>query len=247
VGAGGGVVEQGQRAVAVQQLGHGVGEHAGDVGAGRERPDPQRPVGVAPQLPLQVGEVEAAAVLGDGDHLGDRLPPGQLVGVVLEGADEHHRPRRRVGGQVQPQDAQQLVDGAGGARAGEDHRVLVAAADGVADELAGLLAQAGRLPAGPGALGVGVGVAGQDLLADDVLDERQRTAGGGVVAVDEPARPKGAGQLVVVADHRLPDAPQQPVDRGSLRGAGHLRPPLADPGNARARPRRRRLTRARAG
>jgi hypothetical protein len=143
VRAGGGVVEAGQRAVAVQQLRHdvGVGDHAGDVGGGREAADLERPPGVADQLPLQVVEVEAAAgILLDGDHLGGRLAPGQLVGVVLEGADEHHRPRRRVGGQVQPQDAQELVDCAGGAGAGEDHRMLVVAADRLTDERSGLLA-----------------------------------------------------------------------------------------------------------
>jgi hypothetical protein len=34
-------------------------------------------------------------VLADGDDVGDRLAPGQLVGVVLEGADEDDRPLSR--------------------------------------------------------------------------------------------------------------------------------------------------------
>ena len=53
----------------------------------------QRPVGVRHELRLQAAEVDAAVVvLRDGRDVGDRLAPGQLVGVVLVRADEHDRP-----------------------------------------------------------------------------------------------------------------------------------------------------------
>ena len=42
---------------------------------------------------LELAEVDVAVgVLADHHHLGDRLAPGQLVGVVLERPGEHHRP-----------------------------------------------------------------------------------------------------------------------------------------------------------
>ena len=46
----------------------------------------------------QLGLVDVAVgVLGDRHHVGDRLAPGQLVGVVLEGADEDDRPLLAAG------------------------------------------------------------------------------------------------------------------------------------------------------
>ena len=129
----------------------------------------------------------AVGVLGDDDDVGDRLAPRQLVGVVLERADEHHRPLPggiccgqvvpvvEVGGEPQVHDADQLVDRAGRARAAEDHARLVVAADGVVDDLARVLAEARRLQAGARRLGVRVGVARQDLVADEVLDEARAT------------------------------------------------------------------------
>ena len=115
-------------------------------------------------------------VLVDGDHVGDGLAPGQLVGVVLEGPDEHDRTLRRrnrscqvvavleVGGDPQAEDADQLVDGCGRPGAGEDDDSLGVAADCPVDDLAGVLAQPARLEAGAAGLGVGVGVAGEHLV-----------------------------------------------------------------------------------
>jgi hypothetical protein len=41
----------------------------------------------------EVGQVDVAVgVLADGHDVGDRLAPGDLVGVVLVGADEDDRP-----------------------------------------------------------------------------------------------------------------------------------------------------------
>ena len=51
---------------------------------------------------------------------------------------------------------------------------------------AGVLAQPRGLQAGAAGLGVGVGVARQHLVADEVLDERQRPARRGVVGVGDP-------------------------------------------------------------
>jgi hypothetical protein len=81
----------------------------------------------------------------------------------------------------------------------------VVAAHGVADDPPRVLAEPGRLQARARALGVGVGVAGQDLGADEVLDERQRPAGGGVVGVDDPPGPVRPVHHLAVADDRRPD------------------------------------------
>ena len=79
-----------------------------------------------------------------------------------------------VGGEPQVHDADQLVDRTGGTGSAEDDAGLVVASDRVADDLAGILTQPRGLQAGAGRLGVGVGVAGEDLVADEVLDEAQR-------------------------------------------------------------------------
>jgi hypothetical protein len=54
----------------------------------------------------------AVGVLVDDRDVGDGFAPGQLVGVVLVGAYEHHRPlvRRRAVRAAQLEDADQLVD-----------------------------------------------------------------------------------------------------------------------------------------
>ena len=74
-----------------------------------------------------------------------------------------------------------------------------------------------RVVCRPGAAGLGVGVrvAGQHLVADEVLDEGQRPAAGGVVGVGDPARAVGPVHHLVVADDRLADA--APAAAGSGR------------------------------
>ena len=94
------------------------------------------------------------------DHVGDRLAPGQLVGVVLVRADEDHRPL--PGGDLlaqavavvelrrdaEAEDVDELVDRRRRARAAEDHRVLVGPPPhGLQDDLPGVLAEARRLEA----------------------------------------------------------------------------------------------------
>ncbi len=115
----------------------------------------------------------------------------------------------QLGGDAQAEDADELVDRARAARAGEDHDRLVVAVHRVANDPAGVLAQAGRLQAGSARLGVGVRVARQHLVADEVLDEAKRPAGRRVVGVGDPTRPVRPGHDLVVADHRLPDSAQQ--------------------------------------
>src|SRR5690349_22589703 len=65
------------------------------------RSDLQGPLGVPDELLLEASEVDVpVAVRGDGYEVRDRLPPRELVGVVLVGADEDHRAplgRDRIG------------------------------------------------------------------------------------------------------------------------------------------------------
>ncbi len=229
---GGGEVPERQRAVAVQGVGDpaGVRHDAGDVGCGGEGADLQRAVGVRRELGFQGVDVDqAVGVLRDDDDVGDRLPPGQLVGVVLERPDEHHRPAItgdvraqgeavvEVGRDSEIEYADEPVDRPGRARAAEQHDVLDAAANTLAYESPCVLAEPGGLQAGARGLGVGVGVAGEDLVPDEVLDERQRPAGGGVIGVGHPARAVRAGHDLVVADHRGPD----PVEQRAGGQVGH--------------------------
>jgi hypothetical protein len=96
---------------------------------------------------------------------------GRSVGRDLRGQAV---PVVEVGGDAQVEDPDELVDRAGRARAGEDHGTCRRRRRRVADDPAGVLAQPGGLQAGAAGLGVGVGVAGQHLVADEVLEEVQR-------------------------------------------------------------------------
>ncbi len=172
------------------------------------------------QLGFEPGEVDVAVgVLGNGDHVGDRLTPRYFIGVVLERPDEHDR--ALIGGDVlrqvvavveigrQPQvhDADQLVDRPGGPRPAEDHAGFLVTANGITNDPAGILAQPRRLQAGARRFGVGVGVAGEDLVADEVLDEAQRPTRGGVVGVGDAMRSVRAVHHLVVADDGFADTP----------------------------------------
>ena len=95
IGPGGGVVPARLRAVAVQGDRHlvDIGHDPGHVRRGGEAAQLHPPVGVAAQLVLEVLEVDpAVVVLADGDDVGDGLAPRKLVGMVLVGPDEDHRP-----------------------------------------------------------------------------------------------------------------------------------------------------------
>ena len=114
-----------------------------------------------------------------------------------------------VGGEPQAHDPDQLVDGAGGTGSAEDDAGLVVAADRVADDLAGVLTEPRGLQAGAGRLGVGVGVAGEDLFADEVLDEAQRPSRRRVVGIRDPVRAVRAVHHLVVTDHGFADPAEQ--------------------------------------
>ena len=96
-------------------------------------------------------------------------------------------------------------------------------AGGVVDDLPGVLPQPAGGQAGAGTFGVGVGVAGQHVLADHVLDEVQRPARRGVVGVGDAPRPVRAVEDLTLADDPGPDPLQQRRDRlrrGILRRDG---------------------------
>ena len=90
------------------------------------------------------------------------------------------------------------------------------------DDPAGVLAQRRGLPARRRRLRVRVPVQRQDAVADEVLDERQRAAGGRVVRVHEAARPERPVEHRVVADHRAAD-PRRSAARGPARPRDRVR------------------------
>ena len=216
--------------------GERVGHDAGHVRRGREAADPERPVRVALQLLGQLGEVRVAVpVLPDRDHVRDRLPPRQLVAVVLVGPDEHDRPLVRrdpraeipavveVRRETQPEDVNQAVDGGRGPRPAEDHRVpRRVAAHALEDETSCLLAEPGRLEAGAGALGVRVRVQRQHRVPDVVLEERQAAPRGRVVRVGHAPDAVRPGDRLVVADDRGADEVDQGVGPGHVHQASSL-------------------------
>jgi hypothetical protein len=152
---GGGVVPQREGAEAVQQRGdrERVGDDPRDVRGGREAADLEPSIGEALELLAELLEVEpAVGILAYDDQVGDRLPPRQLVRVVLIRPHEHDRPigvRDRRGGPADPEHLGQLVDCAGCSRAAEEDDVAAAADRGVNDP-AGVFSEAHGLQAGGG-------------------------------------------------------------------------------------------------
>ena len=224
----------------VQKGGDGprVGADAGHVGGGREGADPKGAASVAGQLLGQVSQVDVAVpVLVDGDHVGDRLAPRQLVRMMLEGTDEDDGPflRRDPGMQAvaaievrrdaQVEDADDLVHGRRGSRAAEDDRVRLARRpQRGADEVAGILPEPRRLAARARGLRVRVGVERHDLLADVVLDEGQVAPRGGVVGVRHAAHAEGPGDRHVIADDARPDDGDELLGGGGGRLVWHGSP-----------------------
>src|SRR5665647_2774155 len=101
---------------------------------------------------------------GSGEHDGAQAggdAVAEVIGVV------------QVGGDAQPQDADQLVDRSRASRPGEDDRRVLVPTDRVADDPARVLSKPRGLQAGATGLGVSVGVARQYLVPDEVLDEGQ--------------------------------------------------------------------------
>ena len=99
--------------------------------------------------------------------------------------------------------------------------IVVARAEAATHEGAGVLTQPGGLPARAAGLGVGVGVAGEDLGAEEVLEEVQRAAGRRVVGVGHPAGAVGAWLHPVLAENARSDAPQERRLLGALDRPDH--------------------------
>src|SRR5690606_10890408 len=137
VGAGGGEVPEGERAVLMQQPGDrvGVAEDAGDVARRTERPDLERPIAVRLEFSPKLVLVDVAiGVLVDRHDISDRLPPWQLVAVVLERSDEDDG---SFGIRQSRPDAEPLVEFSGHAQAQDLHERLYStrrATTGAADE-----------------------------------------------------------------------------------------------------------------
>ena len=204
----------------MEQSGHGVGVglDAGDVGGGREAPDAHRARLEIDELLLQVGEIDpAVGVFVDHHHIGDRLPPRQLVGVMLVGADKHHRPlvlrdllEKAVTGvevcrDADVQNIDQLVDRGGGSGAGENHHVLVRTSDRLLDDLPGVFPEAGGLETRSRGLGVGVGVEGKHLGDDELLDKAQGMARRRVVRIGDPPQAIRSVDRTIFTDQGVAD------------------------------------------
>eukprot|EP00964_Phaeocystis_antarctica_P164604 scaffold143018_cov118-Phaeocystis_antarctica.AAC.1 len=118
-------IEECEGAVRVQELSQrrGVGAYARDVGARGERADLGLAMLVLFELALEHGEIRPTCrIFIDGHHRCNRLPPPELVGVVLERPVEDHRSlslrdllEERLGPLwvLQPENAAQLIDRAG--------------------------------------------------------------------------------------------------------------------------------------
>ena len=212
-----------QCTVQMQQRGDpvSVADDPGDVAGGGERPDLQRSLGVVNELLRELGRVDVPiCILADDDHIGDRLTPREFVGVVFEGADEHHGTFigrdhfaeavtvLQTGGDAQPEDPDQLVDRCGAARSGKDDDRFLVTTDGITNDRPGILSQSGGLQTGAAGLRMRVGVPRQHLIADEVLDETQCAAGCRVVGVRHPPGTVWARHHLVVTDHGLADPSQ---------------------------------------
>ena len=87
------------------------------------------------------------------DNFGGYLSPRKEIGVVLAGSDKDDRV-------PQSESVDQFVYGTGAATADKDESIFLGSTDGVAEDLAGLVTEQGRLEGGDRGCGVGVAVAG---------------------------------------------------------------------------------------
>jgi hypothetical protein len=208
-----------------QQCGHGDGiaDDARDVGRGTERSDAQRAIRIPAQFGLEMPEVDAAVVIFvDGDDVGDGLPPGQLIAVMLVWPDEYDRAllggdvgreavvRVEIGREPEIQDLDEFIDRPRRPGAGEDDAVVLGvAADGAQNQPPGVLAEARRLPPRARGLGMRIRIERHHLGPDEVLEERERTPAGRVIGIGDPPRPERTVDHPVVADDGIPDGPKK--------------------------------------
>ena len=215
----------------MQHRGNGtaVGQDPGHVRGRRETADQQRAAREAGQLLFEIGQVHMpVGILADDDDVGNRLAPGQLIGVMLvrpykdNGSLRLRNSRGELETFVQPgRDAQlqnpdQLVHRCRRPGPAEDDQVVIGAADGIPDDPAGVLAQPRRLQPGSRALGMGVRIARQDRVADEVLDEVQCPPRRGVVRVGDAAQAERTVDQLALAD----DAPPDPLEQRRRRHCG---------------------------
>ena len=180
---------------------------AGHVGGGREGADHERPParGAGPGVAGRRGRRCPRESRATSTTSAMRLQPGQLVGVVLVGADQDHRALAPAGRGAESRYSRS--SGSGMRRPSRPTSLFTAAvaplpvkrttSSGPAftrpcDGGAGLLAQPVHHPAGGGDRGVGVGVQGAERV-HAALDEVEVAAGGGQVGVVEEARPERGG------------------------------------------------------
>mmetsp|Transcript_27465 Transcript_27465/g.83566 ORF Transcript_27465/g.83566 Transcript_27465/m.83566 type:complete len:298 (+) Transcript_27465:668-1561(+) len=179
-----GVVPDGERTVLVAEAadGIGVGDQPGHVGHRRECAHPQRPVRILLELPLQLLHVRPASLsrLANVHDVGDRIAPGEQVGVVFVRPHKHHRPPRLAqslplplplsrGARPQPEHRHESVGGRGGSRTDEKHPVALGAACIHLGQRARLAHKVRRLFSCLGARGVGVAVVGENFLEKKTL------------------------------------------------------------------------------
>ncbi len=240
-----------------------VVQDPGDVGRRAERPDlPGSPL-EPPELVVQVVQADPAVrVERDVDVVADRLPPGDVVGVML-----HHRPeddgpllrgdRPREGvallqlvGDSQPENVDEPVDHTGRARADGDQDVIRGGAEVAADPGERALVVLRHHPPRGVRLGVGVRHERQDALVQLVLHVPVEAPGGDEVEVAEGLLPTGGPDRDALADHAGPEPVEElrllprasPGDRlaGNVRGhvdeSLHETPPapVGVPGATRA-------------
>ncbi len=225
--------------------------HAGDVRGRRERADPEASavLGLAKQ-PFEVRKVNAA--IRCEVHLDDGckpLPPGDFVGVVFVGPDEHDRlaqllvaaeclvllraqeltqlfPDRLTGRRRQEhaEDLLQLVDGTGRTGAAGDDAALGARVHRALDRILSLVQQPAHAAAREVVLGVRVRVDPLQRL-QVALDEHQAAARGRVVAVDHQPTTERRVERRVDADDLAAEVLEAPIvhDRDCREiGARHL-------------------------
>jgi len=165
-------------------------------------------------------------VLGNQDHVGDALAPGQFIGMMLVGPDKNHRtfvgrnplgqaiPGIKILREPQIQNIDELVDGSGRPRAAKNDHVLLRAANGLEDDTAGVLPKTCRLQARARGFGMGIGVQRQHLFGNKIFDKLQGAAAGRVVGIGHAPVAVRPVQGTIVPDDRIANLLDQMLDIG---------------------------------
>ena len=199
-----------------------VVQDAGDVRGRAECPDLPGTVGVCGELPVQIlGADPPVRVEIDVDRVSDRLPPGDVVRVVLHQRPEDDRAVRfgNLPEEVMPllelvrnpeaEDEDQPVDGSRGAGADRDQNVFARRPDIGADPGERLLVALRHVTAAGAAFGVCVGHEREDPLGQLLLDVAVKSSGGDVVEIAELLRTEGPWDRRVGAEDAAPKAPEK--------------------------------------